>query len=95
MLHWEPSLSFENATDPIHATATDFLSAMFWYGYHQFTPYSYPNVLYTDAFAAPYQLAFGWSQEEYREQTQGHMAALAMAVNIAIASKNCHVTGHD
>ncbi|XWW97896.1 hypothetical protein V2A60_005892 [Cordyceps javanica] len=93
VLHWEPSLTFGTLTDPIHAQATDFLSAMFWYAYHQFTPYSYPNVLYTDAFAAPYQLAFGWSQEKYREQTQGHMAALAMAVNIAIASQNCHVTG--
>lgn len=69
------------------------LNTLFWQAYHQFTPYSYPNVLYVDYLGLPYALDNGWDEQQFFNASSGHMIALAMAVNLQIASQNCYVGG--
>ncbi|KAL5594624.1 hypothetical protein BROUX41_001543 [Berkeleyomyces rouxiae] len=77
-----------------HAGET--LSSLSSFGISEFSPYSFPNVLYVDGFGMPHGgLAAGThsAQGDKFEASEGHMAALAMAVNYAIASRNCYVGG--
>lgn len=93
VLSWTMSLLASDAITPLAERAAIALGTLFWYAYHEFTPYSYPNVLYVDFVGAPYLLDNGKSQDEYMEMTTSHLAALAMAVNLQIASQNCFVGG--
>ncbi|EEH47201.2 uncharacterized protein PADG_03299 [Paracoccidioides brasiliensis Pb18] len=60
---------------------------LFWRGYHAFTPFSYPNVVYMDFIGSADQ------SETTLEKTHGEVTALAMAVNMELASRNCYVGG--
>jgi hypothetical protein len=93
ILSWIMTLKASDAITPLSDRAAVVLGTLFWYAYREFTPFSYPNVLYVDFVGQPYLLAHGASQEEYMEQTTSHLTALAMAVNLQIASQNCHVGG--
>lgn len=93
MLHWEMTISFDTLDIPLSALAAQAQSSLFWYAYHMFTPYSFPNVIYVDMLGAPFRLPNGKTQDEYLAMTQGHMTALAMAVNLYIASENCNLGG--
>jgi hypothetical protein len=69
------------------------LNTLFWQAYHEFTPYSYPNVLYVDYLGLPYTVDDSWNEDQMFNVSSGHMTALAMAVNLQIASQNCYVGG--
>ncbi|KAK2762469.1 hypothetical protein FQN53_007520 [Emmonsiellopsis sp. PD_33] len=60
---------------------------LFWRGYSAFTPFSYPNVIYMDFIGSAEQDARTY------EKANGEVTALAMAVNMDIASQNCYVGG--
>ncbi|PGH12173.1 hypothetical protein AJ79_04468 [Helicocarpus griseus UAMH5409] len=60
---------------------------LFWRAYHAFTPFSYPNVLYMDFIGSAEQ------SDTTFDRTNGEVTALAMAVNMEIASQNCYVGG--
>ncbi|KAL2372532.1 hypothetical protein RJZ57_003006 [Blastomyces gilchristii] len=60
---------------------------LFWRGYHSFTPFSYPSVLYMDFIGSAEQ------DTKTLEKTTGEVTAMAMAVNMQIASQNCYVGG--
>ncbi|OJD12350.1 hypothetical protein AJ78_07043 [Emergomyces pasteurianus Ep9510] len=60
---------------------------LFWRAYHAFTPFSYPNVLYMDFMGSAEQ------NTRTLEKTTGEVTAMAMAVNMVIASQNCYVGG--
>ncbi|KAI1863819.1 uncharacterized protein JN550_009317 [Neoarthrinium moseri] len=94
VLHWETTISFDTLDIPIAALAAQAQSSLFWYAYHMFTPYSYPSVLYVDMLGAPFRLGLGWTQEEYLAKCQGHLVAMAMAVNLYIAGENCNIGGN-
>ncbi|OAX80911.1 hypothetical protein ACJ72_04748 [Emergomyces africanus] len=72
------SQSIELAYDPL-----------FWRAYHAFTPFSYPNVLYMDFIGSAEQQ----NGSRSFEKTTGEVTAMAMAVNMVIASQNCYVGG--
>lgn len=93
VLSWTMTLQPSEAITPLADRAAIALNTLYWYAYHEFTPFSYPNVLYVDFVGQPYLLDNGLSQEEYMQQTTSHLAALAMAVNLQIASQNCYVGG--
>ena len=93
VLSWTMTLKASDAITPLSDRAAIALNTLFWYAYHEFTPFSYPNILYVDFVGQPYLLENGLSQDEYMEQTTSHLAALAMAVNLQIASQNCYVGG--
>ncbi|GFF73175.1 glucan 1,3-beta-glucosidase [Aspergillus lentulus] len=60
--------------------------ALFWKAWNAFTPWSYPNVVLLDYV--------GDLQQLYDDQPVGkELITLAMAMNLAIASKNCYVGG--
>jgi hypothetical protein len=60
--------------------------ALFWKAWNAFTPWSYPNVVLLDYV--------GDLQQLYRDQPVGkELITFAMAMNLAIASKNCYVGG--
>lgn len=56
-------------------------------------PLLVPNVLYVDFIGAPFQLNLGESQDNYLSRTQGHLMAMAMAVNLYMASEFCDLSG--
>jgi hypothetical protein len=58
---------------------------LYWKAYSAFTPFSYPNVLYVDYYG-------GVRATDYNS-AHSHLAAMAMAVNLRIASQNCYVGG--
>ncbi|PGH35768.1 hypothetical protein GX50_01351 [[Emmonsia] crescens] len=60
---------------------------LFWRAYHAFTPFSYPNVLYMDFIGSAEQ------DTKTVEKTTGEVTAMAMAVNMQVASQNCYVGG--
>ena len=66
---------------------------LFGFGFHEFTPFSYPNVLYLDYVGAPYSVSLDLSQEEKLRDSTSDLITLALAVNLQIASQNCHVGG--
>jgi hypothetical protein len=66
--------------------------SIFWNAYYEFTPFSFPNVLYMDAIG----FAEGFvskEQDALWKASNGELTAMAMAVNLAIVSKNCYVGG--
>jgi hypothetical protein len=79
--------------DNLNTQAADLQSSLFWYAYREWTPYSYPNVIYTDFVGQPYALPYTLTQDEYMKKTTSHLAALAMAVNLQIVSQNCNAGG--
>ncbi|KAK4203356.1 hypothetical protein QBC40DRAFT_316981 [Triangularia verruculosa] len=93
VLSWTMTLKASNALTPLSDRAAVALNTLYWFAYHEFTPFSYPNVLYVDFVGQPYLLENGLSQDEYMRETTSHLAALAMAVNLQIASQNCYVGG--
>jgi len=56
-----------------------------WKAFSAFTPFSFPNVLYVDYFG-------GVRATDY-DSAKSDLAAMAMAVNLQIASQNCYVGG--
>ncbi|KAL2889667.1 PLC-like phosphodiesterase [Ceratocystis lukuohia] len=77
--------------------AGEALSTLSSFGMSEFSPYSFPNVLYVDALGMPHGgLAAGAfaSRDQKFEASTPHMAAMAMAINYAIVSRNCYVGGH-
>ena len=61
--------------------------ALFWKAWNAFTPTSYPSVILMDYV--------GLVQLDSSDMTQAsnELRAFAMAVNLAVASKNCYVGG--
>ena len=83
-----------DVTNPLYAYAQEAYGALFWYAYSQFTPVSYPTVLFMDYFGfSTMPTTYGETQDAYMAQTDGTSVALAMAVNLAIASQNCYAGG--
>jgi len=93
LLSWTMTLGVNDIVTPLADRAAIAQSSLFWSAYLAFTPYSYPNVIYVDFVGQPYLLDQGKSQADYLKQTGGHLTALAMAVNLQIASQNCYVGG--
>lgn len=93
LLSWTMTLGVNDIVTPLSDRAAIAQSSLFWSAYSSFTPYSYPNVIYVDFVGQPYLLDQGKSQADYLKQTGGHLTALAMAVNLQIASQNCYVGG--
>ncbi|EER45681.1 LysM domain-containing protein [Histoplasma capsulatum H143] len=60
---------------------------LFWRAYHAFTPFSYPSVLYMDFIGSAEKNTKSF------DQTTGEVTAMAMAVNMQLASQNCYVGG--
>ncbi|KAL1844959.1 hypothetical protein VTK73DRAFT_1427 [Phialemonium thermophilum] len=84
----------QDVTTPLHDYAAYALGPLFWYAYSQFTPACYPNVLYVDYFGFTRMPgSYGDTQDQYYAASDGTVTALAMAVNLAIASQNCYVGG--
>ncbi|KAF4548363.1 Glucan 1,3-beta-glucosidase-like protein 1 [Elsinoe fawcettii] len=77
----------------IHNLAAIAFTHLFGYGYHSFTPYSYPNVLYVDYLGEPNLVSLSGTQEEKFARTTNDIVTLALAVNLQLASQNCHVGG--
>lgn len=77
----------------IQSMAAMAYSHLFTYGFHHFTPFSYPNVLYVDYYGSPHFLSLDLSQEERVAQTNGDLVMLALAVNLQLAGANCHTGG--
>lgn len=78
---------------PIQDMAAKAFSHLFSYGFHEFTPFSYPNVLYVDYVGAPHMIDRDGTQDERMQRTTRDIVTLAMAVNLQIASQNCYVGG--
>ncbi|CZS97930.1 uncharacterized protein RAG0_06810 [Rhynchosporium agropyri] len=93
ILSWTLTMGVNDWITPLSDCAAIAQSSLFWSAYHEFTPYSYPNIIYVDFVGQPYLLDQGNTQTEYMKQTGGHLIALAIAVNLQIASQNCHVGG--
>ncbi|KAF7177443.1 hypothetical protein CNMCM7691_005696 [Aspergillus felis] len=66
--------------------------SIFWNAYYEFTPFSFPNVLYMDAIGFAEGVA-SKDQDVLWKGSNGELTAMAMAVNLAIVSKNCYVGG--
>ncbi|GIK06033.1 hypothetical protein Aspvir_010151 [Aspergillus viridinutans] len=66
--------------------------SIFWNAYYEFTPFSFPNVLYMDAIGFAEGIA-SKGQDDLWKASNGELTAMAMAVNLAIVSKNCYVGG--
>jgi hypothetical protein len=93
ILSWTMTLKGTDALTSLWIRAASAQSSLFWYAYREFTPYSFPNVLMVDFFGQPYLLDDNLSQEEYRKASKGDITALAMAVNLQLASQNCNIPG--
>jgi hypothetical protein len=66
--------------------------SIFWNAYYEFTPFSFPNVLYMDAIGFAEGATYK-EQDALWKASNGELTAMAMAVNLAIVSKNCYVGG--
>jgi hypothetical protein len=66
--------------------------SVFWYAYYEFTPFSFPNVLYMDAIGFA-EGTGSTDQNELWGESNGELTATAIAVNLLIVSKNCYVGG--
>ncbi|KAL1898737.1 hypothetical protein Cpir12675_001740 [Ceratocystis pirilliformis] len=94
-----PPLTFRRAWryKQIVNHAGEALSTLSSFGISEFSPYSFPNVLYVDALGMPHggvaAGAFAARDQKFEASTP-HMAAMAMAINYAIVSRNCYVGGH-
>ncbi|KAH8880986.1 pectin lyase-like protein [Thozetella sp. PMI_491] len=93
VLSWTLTIQWTNLLLPLWSHAARAFNSLFWYGYHAMTPFSYPNVLYVDYLGQPNELAQGKTQDVYMQQTTNDVLALAMAVNLELASQNCYVGG--
>jgi hypothetical protein len=90
---WTLTPQWTDLLQPLWSHAARAYNSLFWYGYKHMTPFSFPNVLYVDYLGQPNELAQGKSQDEYMQQTSNEAIALAMAVNLKLASQNCNVGG--
>lgn len=66
---------------------------LFSYVYHEFTPFSYLNVLYVDYFGARHKDSIEGTQDERMTRTSPDITLLALAVNLQLASQNYYVGG--
>ncbi|KAJ3160489.1 hypothetical protein HDU88_007949 [Geranomyces variabilis] len=74
--------------------AMDAYDSLFWDAFHSFTPYSFPSVLLMDGVGFATTKGYGSNeQDELYRESNGEALALAIAVNLAIASKNCDIGG--
>ena len=64
--------------------------ALFWKAWNAFTPTNYPSVILMDFIGA---VQVGSKEEFNISYASREAVALVMAVNIAVASKNCYVGG--
>lgn len=91
VMQWILTLGVLDSAIPtvsIEAIATRFpFDALFWRAWNAFTPRSYPNVVLLDFVGT---LREG---ERGLDNSSGELIAFAMAVNLAIASKNCNIGG--
>ncbi|WEW59950.1 hypothetical protein PRK78_005432 [Emydomyces testavorans] len=78
---------------PIQSMAAMAFNHLFTYAFSEFTPFSYPNVLYVDYLGAPYQVSRDGTQEERLQRTTADIVSLALAVNLQLASQNGYVGG--
>jgi hypothetical protein len=74
--------------------AANAFNSLFGYAYQQFTPFSYPNILYVDYFGRPNPtINTDGTQDERNSRATSEIVALAMAVNLDLASQNCYTGG--
>jgi hypothetical protein len=79
----------------ISDAAADAYAVLANWAYDQFTPYSYPNVLFLDFVGAPWDMdAGGRSEQDMEGMLAWDLAYLAMAVNIQVAGANCWVAAN-
>lgn len=73
--------------------AADAIPWLYSYAYSGFTPWSYPNVMMIDYLGEPNELSLSNNRTVSLAQTTNDIIILALAVNLLIASQNCHVGG--
>ncbi|KAF2759910.1 PLC-like phosphodiesterase [Pseudovirgaria hyperparasitica] len=79
--------------DAIVNLAVSVWDDLFAKAYAAFTPESYPNVLFLDAYAARDRAGFPVSEKPASVPAYPDAAALAVAVNFGVAGRNGFVTG--
>jgi hypothetical protein len=85
-------LTLEGIYDNVYFSIEDWAlhesyDTLFWDAYQAFTPYSYPNVILMDFVGIVQQGDHAFAD------TSGEVTALAMAVNLELASQNCLTNG--